>query len=148
MRSRKGMFCRVALVLIALIVMMGTLAISALAQSSSSAGKKTAPPASWPEKWIGMYEGQDRLGKVAPLFDPAEIAAIKQGEQAISGVGAAASRTTASLIGMTLRFSGIFARPTWMTSLMLGWYLSRSLALTGGGVSFRCLYIIPTAASA
>ena len=66
MSNTREMLCRCALVLIAILVMMGTLAISALAQASSSAGKKTSPPASWPEKWIGMYEGQDRLGKVAP----------------------------------------------------------------------------------
>jgi hypothetical protein len=67
MRSIEGMLCGAAQCLIAVIVVLGTLAPSALAQSSgNSAVRKTAPPASWPEKWAGMYEGQDRLGKVAP----------------------------------------------------------------------------------
>ena len=37
------------------------------AQSSDgSAGTRTAPPTNWQQKWVGMYEGQDREGKIAP----------------------------------------------------------------------------------
>ena len=59
-----GRLCRSAIVLIAI---TGLRALPLAAQTSgSAAGKKTAAPASWQEKWVGMYEGQDRAGKIAP----------------------------------------------------------------------------------
>jgi len=62
-----GTLCRFAMVLIAVTVAAGLSALPAAAQTSgSAAGKKTAAPAGWQEKWVGMYEGQDRQGKVAP----------------------------------------------------------------------------------
>ena len=62
-----GTLCRFAIVLIAVTVAAGICAVPAAAQTSgSAAGKKTAAPASWQEKWVGMYEGQDRRGQVAP----------------------------------------------------------------------------------
>ena len=65
--GRIEMICRSVLVLIAVTITAGILALPAAAQTSSSAAaKKTPPPAGWMEKWMGMYEGQDRLGKVAP----------------------------------------------------------------------------------
>jgi hypothetical protein len=45
---------------------VGIFSVSAAGQSSRPAAKATSPPASWPEQWIGMYEGQDREGKIAP----------------------------------------------------------------------------------
>jgi hypothetical protein len=56
--------CRSALVLITI---TGLGALPAAAQTSGgTTGKKTAAPAGWQEKWVGMYEGQDRAGKIAP----------------------------------------------------------------------------------
>jgi hypothetical protein len=58
---------RFVLVLIAAIVATGVVASVASAQGGgASAARKTAPPSSWMEKWVGMYEGQDREGKIAP----------------------------------------------------------------------------------
>jgi len=49
------------------IVIAGLCALPSVAQTSSNAsGKKTAAPAGWQGKWVGMYEGQDREGKIAP----------------------------------------------------------------------------------
>ena len=59
-----GTLCRSAMVLIAI---TGLSALPAAAQTSrSTAETKTAAPAGWQEKWVGMYEGQDRAGKIAP----------------------------------------------------------------------------------
>lgn len=60
------MLCRVVLILIAITVAAGIHALPAAAQTSGSAAKKTAAPAGWQEKWMGMYAGQDQAGQVAP----------------------------------------------------------------------------------
>jgi len=54
------------LILIATMAAAGLLGSRAAAQSDASGGRKTPPPAGWMEKWVGMYEGQDREGKIAP----------------------------------------------------------------------------------
>ena len=66
MRSGDRMFCRFAVVLIGLTGMILVFALSAGAQARGSAAKKTAAPAGWQEKWMGMYAGQDQAGQVAP----------------------------------------------------------------------------------
>ncbi len=59
--------CRFALVLIVVAAATGILALSAVAQTGgSSARKRTPPPAGSAEKWVGMYAGQDRQGKIVP----------------------------------------------------------------------------------
>ena len=64
MKRTAGTLCRSAVVVIAI---TGLSALPATAQTGgSAAGKKTAAPAGWQEKWVGMYEGQDREGQVAP----------------------------------------------------------------------------------
>ena len=40
--------------------------LSAVAQTSGSASGKATPPPGWTEKWMGMYAGQDRAGRIAP----------------------------------------------------------------------------------
>ena len=53
--------------LAAVIVTAGGVALDAAAQTTGGAAtRRTPPPASWPEKWIGTWEGQDRQGKIAP----------------------------------------------------------------------------------
>ena len=44
----------------------GIFAAPAAAQGGRPAAKATSPPASWPEQWVGLYDGQDREGKIAP----------------------------------------------------------------------------------
>jgi len=66
MRRGKQMFCRSTVALIVLTGMILIFTLSAVAQTSGSAAKKTAAPAGWQEKWVGMYAGQDQAGKVAP----------------------------------------------------------------------------------
>ena len=59
--------CRFALVLIVVAAATGILALSAVAQTGGSpARKRTPPPAGSAEKWVGMYAGQDRQGKIVP----------------------------------------------------------------------------------
>jgi len=58
---------RSILALIAIVAAAGIAAAPATAQTGAeSTAKKTPPPANWMEKWVGMYEGQDRAGQVAP----------------------------------------------------------------------------------
>ena len=67
MNRIEGMICRSVLVLIAITVAAGILSLPAAAQTSgASAAKKTPPPAGWMEKWVGMYDRQDREGQIAP----------------------------------------------------------------------------------
>ena len=60
------MVCRSAVVLIGFTGVILVFAFSAGAQTSGSVAKKTAAPAGWQEKWVGMYAGQDQAGKVTP----------------------------------------------------------------------------------
>ena len=58
-----GLLAGIALILLA----MGIEVLPALGQTNvSSAANRTPPPAGWQEKWMGMYEQQDRAGKIAP----------------------------------------------------------------------------------
>lgn len=58
---RSALFLIMISMIAALEVMPGA------AQSNvASAGNRTAPPADWQKKWVGMYEGQDRQGRIAP----------------------------------------------------------------------------------
>ncbi len=54
-------------VVLILSVLAGTAALPLWAQGhGDAAGKRTPPPEGWQEKWMGMYEQQDREGQVAP----------------------------------------------------------------------------------
>ena len=67
MNRIEGMIQRSVLALIVTTIAAGIAVLPAAAQTSGSAsGKKTAAPAGWQEKWVGMYEGQDRAGQIAP----------------------------------------------------------------------------------
>ena len=56
-----------ALLLIAIGAAVMLFPSPAVAQTPAGAsGKATPPPAGWMGKWVGMYDGQDREGKVAP----------------------------------------------------------------------------------
>jgi len=58
MRIMPKTLCRSVAVLLA----AGAFALPSLAQT----GGRSTPPASWPAKWVGLYTGQDRQGKIAP----------------------------------------------------------------------------------
>jgi len=62
-----GMFFQAVLILTAIAVAAELRALPAAAQTAgASAGRGTPPPAGWQEKWMGMYEQQDREGQNAP----------------------------------------------------------------------------------
>lgn len=67
MNQVRDMLCRFVLILIAVIAAVRPHALQAAAQNDPiSAANKAAPPAGWQDKWMGMYAGQDRPGKIAP----------------------------------------------------------------------------------
>jgi len=46
---------------------VGVFVVSAIAQTPGrSPGRITPPPGGWMEQWIGMFDGQDRAGRVVP----------------------------------------------------------------------------------
>jgi hypothetical protein len=97
----------------ALIAITGLSALPAEAQTSNSAaGKKTAAPARWQEKWVGMYEGQDRAGKVAPpgfkVLHPPEPDTIELVESLLQPWAKARGKSTS----YELEDPGQICRPT------------------------------------
>lgn len=104
---------RSVLVLIAVAAVAGILAWPAAAQTGgSAAGKKTAAPAGWQEKWVGMYEGQDRAGKLAPpgvkVLPPPERDTIELVESLLQPWAKAREKSTS----YELEDPGQLCRPT------------------------------------
>jgi len=64
MTATRAMLCRSVSVRIVLSAATMLFAWSAVAQTRG--GSAANAPAGWTEKWVGLYEGQDREGKIAP----------------------------------------------------------------------------------
>ena len=67
MRRVSDMLFQAVLILTAIAVTAEMQVLTAAAQTTgASVGKRTPSPPGWQEKWMGMYEQQDREGKNAP----------------------------------------------------------------------------------
>ena len=66
MRRVQGVHRAAILALAGAIVATGLAVSAAMAQGNRRVPNATPPPASWPEQWVGLYDGQDTEGKIAP----------------------------------------------------------------------------------
>ncbi len=67
MNKVRDMLCGFVWILIGLMATDRLCTLQAAAQNDPGATPgRTAPAAGWQDKWVGMYDGQDRAGKIAP----------------------------------------------------------------------------------
>ena len=67
MNKVRDMLCGFVWILIVIMAADRLCTLQAAAQNDPGATPgRTAPAAGWQDKWVGMYDGQDRAGKIAP----------------------------------------------------------------------------------
>jgi hypothetical protein len=88
----------------------GILAAPAAAQGSNA--NATAPPASWPEQWVGLYDGQDREGKIAPPGFRVELPTEPETLELVYSLAQPWARMRHDATNFELEDAGQICRPT------------------------------------